>query len=606
MAKWMIAAKKADFDAIAKQFHISPITARLLRNRGLIETEDIQRYLYGGREDLRDAHDLTDIEKAADIMKDRIDSGSKIRIIGDYDVDGICSSYILWAGLTFAAKCSKSVNAVNCVTDYRLPDRIMDGYGLNERLVHEAKDDNIDTIITCDNGIAAYEQVQLAKDLGLTVVVTDHHEVPIVKEGDEERQILPPADAVVDPKRHDCNVKFKEICGGVVAYKFLQILFEKYEESGWKYSASEIDAFFNEMLEFAALSTVCDVMPIEDENRVLVREGLKQMENSSNLGLSCLINVNGLQGGKISAYHLGFVIGPCLNATGRLDSAMRGLDLLTSTSEMTAVNIAGDLKALNDSRKTMTQLGVDQATAEMDKCGKELPKVIVLYQPDLHESIAGIVAGRVREKYTRPTIVLTNAHDGVKGSGRSTENYDMFRALSECKDLFTKFGGHKMAAGLSLPTENVEELRRRLNENCDLTDEDFVEIKHLDMVLPLQYLSLSLIREFEILEPFGNGNDKPSFAARDIRIKSGRIMGKNRNCGKYKIADASGREYEMVYFGNMEKWHDFLTERYGNAIIDALYNNSVNEDIVLNIAYYPDINSWQGRESLQIVMTDFC
>ncbi|MCR5771540.1 MAG: single-stranded-DNA-specific exonuclease RecJ [Butyrivibrio sp.] len=606
MSKWMIAAKKADFNKIAKEFNISPITARLIRNRGLTDFDDIKRYLYGGREDLRDAHELTDIEKAAVIMKDRIDSGCKIRIIGDYDVDGICSSYILWAGLSFATRGSNSSKASDSKTDYRLPDRIKDGYGLNERLVMEAKDDNIDTIITCDNGIAAYDQVKLAKDLGMTVVVTDHHEVPIDKDGDTEKQILPPADAVVDPKRHDCKVKFREICGGVVAYKFLQILFEKYEETGWKHSAVDVHEFFNEMLEFAALSTVCDVMPIEDENRVLVREGLKQMENSSNLGLRSLINVNGLQGSKMTAYHLGFVIGPCLNATGRLDSAMRGLDLLTSSNEMIAVNIAGDLKALNDSRKTMTQQGVDKATEEMDKYGKDIPKVIVLYQPDLHESIAGIVAGRVREKYARPTIVLTNAKEGVKGSGRSTENYDMFRELSECKDLFTKFGGHKMAAGLSLSEHNVEELRRRLNDNCTLTEEDFVEIRHLDMVLPLQYLNVSLIKEFDILEPYGNGNDKPSFAARDIRIKNGRIMGKNRNCGKYRISDDNGREYEMVYFGNMEKWHDFLTERYGNAIIDELYNNSIKEDIVLNIAYYPDINTWQGKESLQIVMTDFC
>lgn len=606
MSKWMIAAKKADFNKIAKDFNISPITARLLRNRGLVDLEEIRRYLFGGREDLRDAHDLTDIEKAACIMKDRIDAGSKIRIIGDYDVDGICSSYILWAGLNFAARGSKSDKASEAVIDYRLPDRIKDGYGLNERLVREAVDDNIDTIITCDNGIAAYNEIALAKELGLTVVVTDHHEVPIEKNGDEEDQVLPPADAVVDPKRHDCNVIFKEICGGVVAYKFIQILFEQYERSGWNHATLMVEEFYNEMLEFAALSTVCDVMPIEDENRVFVKEGLRQMENSHNLGLRSLININGLLGSKMTGYHLGFVIGPCLNATGRLDSAMRGLDLLTASNEMTAVNIAGNLKALNDSRKTMTQKGVDLATEEMNKYGKDIPKVIVLYQPDLHESIAGIVAGRVREKYSRPTIVLTNAKDGAKGSGRSTENYDMFRELSECKDLFTKFGGHKMAAGLSLKVENIDELRQRLNANCVLTEEDFVEVKHLDMILPLQYLSIPLIREFDILEPFGNGNDKPSFAARDIKIKSGRIMGKNRNCGKYKISDSDGREYEMVYFGNMEKWHDFLTERYGNAIIDALYNNSVNEDIVLNIAYYPDINSWQGRESLQIVMTDFC
>lgn len=602
----MIAAKKADFNKIAEEFNISPITARLLRNRGLVDIEDIRRYLYGGLDNLRDPHELTDIEKAATIMADRIDSGSKIRIIGDYDVDGICSTYILYAGLNFASKGSKSSLAGSSVTDYKLPDRIKDGYGLNDRLVREAYDDNIDTIITCDNGIAAYDQVKLAKELGMTVIVTDHHEVPIEKTSEGQEQILPPADAVVDPKRHDCNIKFKEICGGVVAFKFLQILFELYEKEGWNYSSDDVDDFFNEMLEFAALSTVCDVMPIEDENRILVKEGLKQMEHSHNLGLSSLITVNGLDSSKMSGYHLGFVIGPCLNATGRLDSAMRGLELLTANNTMQAVNIAGDLKALNDSRKTMTQKGVDDAGLEMAKYGENLPKVIILYQPNLHESIAGIVAGRVREKYSRPTIILTNANEGAKGSGRSIENYDMFRELSECKDLFTKFGGHKMAAGLSLCVQNIDELRRRLNENCRLTEEDFVETRHLDMILPLSYLSIPLIREFDILEPFGNANEKPSFAARDIHIINGRIMGKNRNCGKYKIKDSDGNDYEMVYFGNMEKWHDFLIERYGNDIIDALYNNSVKEDIVLNIAYYPDINTWQNRESLQIVMTDFC
>ncbi len=581
----MIAHRGADFEQISKDFNISPVTARLIRNRGVIGTDSIRKYLRGNLNDIHSPYELTDIKKASELLLQKIKQKSKIRIIGDYDVDGVCSTYILWAGIRRAGG----------NVDYRLPDRILDGYGLNERLVEEAKADGIDTIITCDNGIAAKQQVDMAKKYGMTVIITDHHEVPFDKNTSE--QILPNADVVVDPKRQDCDMAFKEICGAVVAYKFLQVMFDE--------NSFENSEFFKEMIEFAAMATVCDVMPLEDENRIIVKEGLKEMRNSHNTGLKALILVNNIDSEKISSYTLGFVLGPCLNATGRLDTAMRGMALLTSTDENTAVTIASELKALNDSRKTMTQEGVEKASNEMETVDK-IPKVIVLYQPDLHESIAGIVAGKVKEKYNRPTIVLTNAHEGAKGSGRSIENYDMFRELSACKDLFTKFGGHKMAAGLSLPIENIDILRRKLNDNCELTENDFTQVKYLDMELPLWFLNMDMVKEFDLLEPYGNGNSKPIFAVRDVSIISGRIMGKNKNCGKYKIVDSRNNQYEMVYFGDMEKWHDFLISRYGNDICERMYNKGDCKEIKVNVAYYPDINSWQGRESLQIVMTDFC
>jgi len=609
MAKWMIAAKKADFDKIANKFHINKITARLLRNRDLISDTDIDMYLNGDISAMHNPYDLKDIERAADIIADGIKSNKKIRIIGDYDVDGICSTYILFLGMSRLGAC----------VDYKLPDRIKDGYGLNDRLVYEALDDKVDILITCDNGIAASSQIELAKKSGITVIVTDHHEVPI--DIDTKMQILPMADAVVDPKRSDDNSTFKEICGAVVAFKFIKVLYDKFDDNSIFYgsdtnnnnqnvrSIDEIKnnkkAIFYELLEFAALATVCDVMPLVDENRIIVREGLKRINNSKNLGLRSLINVNSISDKDITTYHLGFVIGPCLNATGRLQSAMRGMELLTSQNEVDAMNLATDLKAINDSRKTMTKNGVEEA-ANQFKDMDALPKVIVIYLENLHESIAGIVAGKIREKYERPSIVLTKAIDGVKGSGRSIENYDMFENLSMCKDLFTKFGGHKMAAGLSLPLENVDTLRERLNDACTLSEEDFVEVKHVDMELAPSCLNIPIVKEFSLLEPFGNGNSKPQFAARAIKIIDGKIMGKNKNCAKYTISDQLGNKMEMVYFGDMEKWHDFLSKRYGNDIMDKIYNNKEHENVEIKILYYPDINSWRGIDKLQIVMTDFC
>lgn len=606
MSKWMVANKKADFDAIARKFGVSPITARLIANR-LITSKELENlqctdeainaYLNAGVDKLHDPLGMADMAKGAEVMYERIQAGAKIRVIGDYDVDGICSSYILVSGLKMLG------GDVDCV----LPDRMKDGYGLSIKLVDNAHADGIDTIITCDNGIAAAEQIAHAREMGMTVVVTDHHEVPFEagQEGEdaERKEILPPADAVIDPKRSEGSYPFKEICGAVVAYKFLQVLSGKFG------NPEEYEDFFTEMLIFAGIATVCDVMELRDENRIIVKQSLRLISGTRNKGLKALIHVNSLDESKITVYHYGFVIGPCLNATGRLELASRALSLFTEEDADEAARIAEDLKNLNDSRKDLTKQGVDQAAAMVEETiAKEgMPKVIVEYLPEVHESIAGIIAGKIKEKYYRPTIILTEASDGgAKGSGRSIEKFDMFEELSACKELFTKFGGHKMAAGLSLPKENIDELRRRLNEGCTLEGSDFEPVMHIDIAMPLQYTSISLVREFSRLEPFGNGNTKPLFAQKDVRILSGRILGKNRNCGKYTILDDDGNRYEMMYFGNMEKWHDFLVDKYGQSEVDALYDGVGKGEIKVSIAYYPDINSYMGRDSLQIIMNDYC
>ncbi|MBQ3796360.1 MAG: single-stranded-DNA-specific exonuclease RecJ [Butyrivibrio sp.] len=616
MSKWMIANKKADFGRLSSKFGIRDITARLIANRLITKRENealecsdeaVEAYLNGGMDALHDPKLMADMEKGAGVMLDRIKSEAKIRVIGDYDVDGICSSYILVSGLRLLGA------DVDCV----LPDRVKDGYGLSIKLVDDAIEAGVDTIITCDNGIAAYDQVKHAKEKGMTVVVTDHHEVPFeIADDGEKSEVLPPADAVIDPKRRDGDYPFSEICGAVVAYKFLQVLTkvaesdEAFDISSYNFSEDieSLDEFFSEMLIFAGIATVCDVMELKDENRVIVKKSLSLIESTRNKGLRAIIHVNSLDESRISCYHYGFVIGPCLNATGRLDLATRALSLFFCEDENEAARIAGDLKGLNDSRKDMTKLGVDAAISYVEGMCREsgLPKVLVIYLPEVHESIAGIIAGKVKEKYYRPTFVLTKASDGgAKGSGRSIEKYDMYEELSSCKELFTKYGGHKMAAGLSLPEENIEILRRKLNENCTLEGNDFEPVLHIDMVMPLKYADMELVREFEKLEPFGNGNSKPVFAQRDVVLLSGRIMGKNRNCGKYRISDEQGKMYEMVYFGDIDKWHQALADRYGQKAVDDLYDYNKDGEMKVNIAYYPDINSFQGRESLQIVMNDF-
>lgn len=589
MAKWMVSAKKADFNAIAEKFRIDPVIARIIRNRDIVGEEAIDRFLHGTLQDLHDPFLLADAQKGAEIVREKIAGGKRIRIIGDYDIDGICSTYILLAGL---AHCGASV-------DTAIPHRIHDGYGLNDHLIQEAWEAGTDTIITCDNGIAAEAQIARAKSLGMTVIVTDHHEVPYeVLEDGSRQECLPEADAVIDPKRKDCGYPFDGICGAVVAYKFLQVLFAGDD-------TAQTQALLQELLSFAAFATVGDVMELVEENRIIVRYGLQQILRSANPGLQALLSVNGLQDKKLSAYHIGFVLGPCLNATGRLDTAERALRMFCTKDRAEAVTIAGELKELNESRKDMTMQGTEEAIRMIETGGLKKDSVLVLYLPDCHESLAGIIAGRIRERYHKPSFVLTRSEDGVKGSGRSIEAYHMYEKMSECKELYTKYGGHKLAAGVSMPEENVELFRTYLNAHCGLTEEDFVEKIHIDVPMPMSYVTTAFVKQLSVLEPFGNGNSKPVFAQKNISLISGRILGKNGNVGKYCAADESGRRYDLMYFGDLERFHLFLQEHFGRTALEKLYQGGCAEGIRIHVIYYPDINVYQGRESLQMIMQDY-
>lgn len=597
MNKWMVAAKRADFDAIARKYQISPVLARIIRNRDVIADEDIDKFLNGTRAALYAPRLLKDMDKAVEILLQKISEGKHIRIIGDYDIDGICSTYILYRGLT----------ACGAQVDTAIPHRIRDGYGLNEHLIQEAYDAGTDTVLTCDNGIAAYDQIAFANTLGMTVIVTDHHEVPYDEIGGERRYKVPEAVAVVDPKQEDCGYPFPEICGAVVAYKLILALIAEREHRAWQeVMESELGL---ELLEFAAFATIGDVMELRDENRIIVKSGLELMANTRNIGLKALIQATGTDPAHIKPYTVGFVLGPCLNATGRLDTAVNALELFQAVDVDRAATLAGDLKAMNDSRKELTLKGVDEAVAQIENSDLKQDRVLVVYLPGVHESLAGIIAGRIREKYCKPTFVLTKAEEGVKGSGRSIDAFHMYDEMTKCKELFTKYGGHKLAAGLSLAEENVDEFRRRLNENCQLTDEDFEEKVLIDVPMPMAYADFDFIAELERLEPFGNGNPKPQFAQKNVRFLSGRVLGANRNVGKYTVADEDGRRYELIYFGDIEGFHEYISAKYGAGALDRLYRTGTwtdagmkSEPIVLSVVYYPDVNEYRGNVSLQMVM----
>lgn len=594
MAKWMVSAKKADFNGIAARFGIDPVIARIIRNRDVEGEEAIEKFLHGATSDLYAPSLLKDVEKAAALLCEKTREKKKIRVIGDYDIDGVCASYILIACLE---QCGAAADVV-------IPHRIQDGYGLNDRLIEEAAEECVDTILTCDNGIAALSQIALAKRLGMTVIVTDHHEVPYEVQADGSRvETMPAADAVVDPKQDACTYPYKGICGAVVSYKLMEVYLEKMTQAG-ALSVAEAEALLQELLAFAGFATVGDVMELTDENRILVRYGLRQIERSANPGLRALLTVNELTQKRLTGYHVGFVLGPCLNATGRLDTAARALAMFRTKEEAEAVTIAGELKALNDSRKEMTLLGTQQAMEQIENTSLKEDKVLVVFLPDCHESLAGIIAGRIRERYHRPVFVLTRGEEGVKGSGRSIEAYHMYDKMSECKELYTKYGGHKMAAGVSMPEENVETFRTYLNVHSGLTDEDLVEIIHIDVPMPMSYVTPELVRQLSLLEPFGNGNPKPVFAQKNVRVCRGRILGKNRNVGKYRVADENGREYDMMYFGDLEQWHAFLSAHFGQEETDRLYAGG-SAAIVVSVIYYPDINVYRGVESLQMVMQDY-
>lgn len=562
---WMLQTKKADFTAVAERFHISPVTARIIRNRDVIEENDIERYLHGTVRDLYNPHLLKDMDRAAALIMEKIAAGMNIRIVGDYDIDGVCSTYLLYRGIS---RCGGKVS-------FQIPERIRDGYGINESIIEKAKADGVDTIVTCDNGIAALEQIRLAKELGMTVIVTDHHEVV---RSDDGAQILPEADAVVNPKQEGCEYPFKEICGGVVAYKLVQVLYEMAGVSRDEWAG---------MLEFAAIATVGDVMKLRDENRIIVKWGLKQMQNSRSLGLKALVEACGLDISALTAYHIGFVIGPCLNASGRLQTAKLALELLLCEDEMAAAGMAAELKILNEERKTMTQDGVEEALMQVESLYAD-DSVLVVFLPECHESLAGIIAGRVREAWSRPTFVLTRGEDGVKGSGRSIEAYHMYEALCGVQDLLLKFGGHPMAAGFSLREEDVEEFRRRLNRQADLKPEDFIAKVWIDVAMPLEYISENLVNELKVLEPFGQGNEKPQFAQKNLSIRSSRVLGKNRNAVKLALVTENGLAMDGMLFTEGDR---FMEELEGKRRIDVIY--------------YPDINEYNGNRTLQIVIRDY-
>lgn len=571
MEKWVEIRKGAPFQEIADKFHIHPVIARLIRNRDIVGDDAIEQYLHGTITDLNDGMLMKDMQKAVEILLEKVQDGKSIRIIGDYDIDGVNATYILLEGL----------RALGGTVDVDIPDRMKDGYGLNSTLIERAYQDKIDTIVTCDNGIAANEEIAYGKSLGLTIVVTDHHEVPYEEIEGNRRYVIPPADAVVDPKQEDCSYPFKELCGAAVAYKLIETMFEVSGED-----VEDVDY----LMENVAIATVGDVMDLVDENRIFVKQGLEMLRRTRNLGLKALIECNHILPEQLSSYHIGFVLGPCLNASGRLDTAKRALDLLCAKTKREADILAGDLKALNDSRKELTVQAVEEAIRAIESGGWDKEKVLVVYLPDCHESLAGIVAGRIREKYYKPTIVLTKAEDGLKGSGRSIDAYHMYEELARCQHLLTRFGGHKMAAGLSLPEEHWKELRYVLNQNAKLTEEDLCPKIAIDMQLPLAYVQEELIEQLSLLEPFGKGNSKPVFVEKDLEILNAKILGKNQNVVKAQVRDSNGNVMDALYFGNVEQFLEYCDTKKGGKA---------------TFTYYPSVNEYQGRKSLQIAIQNY-
>lgn len=570
MERWVLLRKGADFEAISKKFHISPRLASLIRNRDVIGDEAINQYLNGTIAELYDGMQMKGMPQAVEILTEKIRDREKIRVIGDYDCDGINATYILLEGL----------EKLGAKVDSDIPDRIKDGYGLNQHLIDRAHADGIDTIITCDNGIAAAKEIEYGKALGMSIIVTDHHEVPYKENEAGRRYILPPADAVVDPRQEGCEYPFKGLCGAAVAYKLVEAICEANGQD-----VADLDY----LLENVAIATVADVMDLTEENRILVKQGLEMLKRTSNLGLRALIQCIGLEGKKIQAYHIGFILAPCLNASGKLDTAKRALALLRAKTEREADMLAGDLKALNESRRDMTDRVVDEAMAKVEQTDIRGDKVLVIYLPDCHESLAGLVAGRVRENYYRPVFVLTDSEDGVKGSGRSIESYSMYEELTGCGDLLTKFGGHPMAAGLSLDKENVEKFKRRLNDQCTLSEEELTEKVVIDMELPFTAITEQFIEELEYLEPFGKGNTKPVFAARGVFMQHVKIIGKNKNVAKATAIDAAGNRMEAICFHDAQEFAKQCERNNGK----------------MSITFYPGINEFRGERQIQIVITHY-
>ena len=563
---WMLQTKRADFNGLAMRLGVSPVAVRIMRNRGLLDEREMRKYLYGTLDDLYDPRQMKGMETAAGIIEKKLIEGKKIRIIGDYDIDGVCSTYILLKGFHRAAG--------NGQIDYEIPDRIRDGYGINESIIRQAAEDGIDTLVTCDNGIAALKEISIAKQLGMTVVVTDHHEVPV----DVYGQILPPADAVVDPKQDGETYPYHEICGAVVAWKLINVIYEDLgiPEHEWM-----------ELLEFAAIATVGDVMKLQDENRLIVKYGLKKIGSTKNTGLRMLVEKNNLDINNLSAYHIGFVIGPCLNAGGRLKSAKVALRMLLEQDPDRVSGLADELKELNDVRKDMTAKGETEAIEQVERFYMS-DKVLVVFLPECHESLAGIIAGRLREHFHKPSFVLTRGEQSAKGSGRSIEAYHMYQGLCEVSDLLVKFGGHPMAAGLSIEESDIDEFRRRLNENAKLTEDDFVPQIWIDVPMPFEYVNEKIVDELKGLEPLGQGNEKPLFAQKSLTIRNVRVLGKNRNVVKMNLVTNTGHPFDGLLFADGDR---FLEEQTGQNTIDMIY--------------YPDVNEYNGTRTLQAIIKNY-
>lgn len=585
MEKWIEIRKGGNFMEMAKKYGIDPLIARIIRNRDIIDEKEITEYLYGGKEALHNPHLLKDVDKAAEIIAEGIAGKRAMRIIGDYDIDGVNATYILLEGIR---RCGGNVDAA-------IPDRMKDGYGINEHLIEQALSDGKELLITCDNGIAAINEINFAKEKGMTVVVTDHHEIPYRNTEQGKEFLRSNADAIVNPKQNDCLYPCKGICGAVVAWKLVQVLYERMD-----IPVVEADIF----IENAGFATVGDVMDLTGENRILVKLGLKALEHTKNPGMKALIAKNKLSDKPLSAYHIGFVLGPCINASGRLDTAKRSLELLLERDEVKASALAGELVELNESRKYMTQQETQKALEQIGKEGREKDKVLVVYLPECHESLAGIIAGRIREAYQRPVFVLTRGEEGVKGSGRSIEAYSMFDKMTEVAELFTKYGGHPMAAGLSMREEDIDKLREQLNQKAELSEEDMAEVVRLDAVLPMSYFTVDTIRQLSVLEPCGKSNTRPVFADRNIKITRAGIVGVNRNVLKLHLLDSKGNPVAGVYFGEVEKFLTFLSEKFGSEEVDAAMHGKENS-IQFAAVYEPAVDTYSGRESVQAIIRRF-
>lgn len=568
---------------MSQSLGVSELICRVLVNRGIEDIDIAQSFINPNFNGLYDGRRMKDLEKGVLIIKSKIEACKKIRIIGDYDVDGVISTFILYKALT---RCGANV-------DYIIPHRIFDGYGINNTIIEKANEERIDTIITCDNGISALEQIKYAKKLGISVIVTDHHDVPFIEDIDLGRVALTPeADAVIDMKQTDCEYPFKLLCGAGVAYKFIQVL---YQEMG--IPKDEEVAFH----EFLAIATVCDVVDLTGENRIFVKNGLSVIGESKNIGLNALMERTGILGKDIGVYHLGFIIGPCINASGRLDCAINGLKLLLCTDREEAEQLAQEIHSLNTERKNMTLLGVEEAVATIENSELRNDKILVVYRPHIHESIAGIIAGKVREKYNVPTFILTDSEDGVKGSGRSIEVYNMFEELQKCKELLTKFGGHPMAAGFSLEHDNVEILRKKLNDLSLLTADDLIPKVYIDARIPISEINIKIAEELMLLEPYGKGNSKPIIADKNIAVSRGTVLGSNKNVLKLRLLSDNKKYIDCIYFGNIQDFDEYIMEKYGEQELNKMYTGQSN-NIKLDIAFNIVVNEYNGNRNVQLVL----